>query len=328
MKVIHDISLTGRAVQCRGMAVEALFPADGGSLWVDVEATSAFQDTAGTILAAYGQSVARIDDMGPNGLNGLQNSTTARPLLGRAPVSAAEGGVIDQGEGPAFLRFDLADDSLSHNLASGIAGDLIVFGRNGSWLARGLSVSPGGVLSIGPRSASGTVQGMLHAVGDIAGWVALDRALSDAEQAALISHFRLRGARGLLVPGPELLSNNAFSGGSADWTLGTGWSVVGGLATHVPPSGSDIVQTGVLMPFRTYLVSFDIAQVRQTSLFYVRLGSTLYTQVGDIMTAGTRSVILRTGADVSAGFMLRAGGPSDVDFNSVSLRELRAEEDW
>jgi hypothetical protein len=83
MKVIHDISLTGRAVQCRGMAAEALFPADGRSLWVDVEATSAFQDTAGTIPAAYGQSVARIDDIGPNGLNGLQNSTTARPLLGR-----------------------------------------------------------------------------------------------------------------------------------------------------------------------------------------------------------------------------------------------------
>lgn len=328
MKVIHDISLTGRPVRCGGMAVEALFPADGKSLWVDVDATSAFQDTAGTVPAVYGQSVARIDDMGPNGLNALQSSATARPLLGRAPVSAAEGGVIDQGEGPAFLRLDLTDDSLSHSLASGLAGDLIVFGRSGSWIVRDLSVSPSGALSIGPSSASGAVQGMLHAVGDITGWVGLDRALSDAELAALISYFRLRGARGLLVTGPELLSNNDFTNGSADWTLGAGWSIANGLAIHVPASGSDLVQTGVLTPYTTYFVSLDIAQVRQASLVYVRLGSTIYTQVGDIMTAGTRSVILRTSADVSTGFVLRAGGPSDVDFNGVSLRELRAKEDW
>ena len=95
---------------------------------------------------------------------------------------------------------------------------------------------------------------------------------------------------------------------------------------HVPASGSDLVQNDVLTPYSTYFVSLDIPQVRQASLVYVRLGSTIYTQVGDLMTAGTRSVLLRTGADMSTGFVLRAGGPSDVDFNGVSLRELRAKE--
>ena len=88
-----------------------------------------------------------------------------------------------------------------------------MLGRSGSWIVRDLSASPSGALSIGPSSASGAVQGMLHPVGDIAGWVGLDRALSDAELAALISYFRLRGARGLLVTGPELLSNNDFTNG-------------------------------------------------------------------------------------------------------------------
>lgn len=329
MKIIHDISLTGRTVRCGGMAVKALFPADGKSLWVDVEAASAYQDTAGSVPAVYGQGIARIDDLGPNGLNAIQSSATTRPLLGRAPVSAAEGGAIDQGEGPAFLRFDLTDDSLSHALASGLAGDLMVFGRSGSWLARDLSVASGGSLEIGPTSASSAVQGFLHAVGDIAGWVAVDRSLSTAEQAALISRFRLRGARGLLVPGPELLGNQDFSDGTTGWSLSGGWSISGGIATHVGATGgSDLIQNGVLKPNTAYLMTFEINEVRSASVLYVRVGSGLYIEVQSGMAVGTHDLVVRTGADISVGLTLRAGNQSDVDFNSVSLRELRAQEDW
>jgi hypothetical protein len=74
------------------------------------------------------------------------------------------------------LRLDLTDDSLSHSLASGLAGDLIVFGRSGSWIVRDLSVSPGAALSIGPSSASGAVQGMLHGLEILpAGWLSIAR---------------------------------------------------------------------------------------------------------------------------------------------------------
>ena len=266
--------------------------------------------------------------MSPNGLNAIQSSATARPLLGRAPVSAAEGGVIDQGEGPAFLRFDLTDDSLPHVLASGLSGDLIVFGRNGSWIARDLSVTSGGSLEIGPNSTFDAIQGFMHAVGDIAGWVAVDRSLSAAEQAALISRFRLRGARGLLAPGPDLLTNGDFTDAATGWSLSGGWSISGGNATHSGPSGSDLTQTGVLSANTAYLVSYEIAEVRAASTLYVRVGAGGYVVVVNGMTTGAQSLVVRTGEDVLDGFKLRAGAGSDVDFTHVSLRELRPEEDW
>jgi hypothetical protein len=46
-----------------------------------------FSDDAGTTPATYGGSVARVDDIGPNGRNAVQSSSSLRPLLGRAPVA-------------------------------------------------------------------------------------------------------------------------------------------------------------------------------------------------------------------------------------------------
>jgi hypothetical protein len=82
------------------------------------------------------------------------------------------------------------------------------------------------------------------------------------------------------------------------------------------------------LPNTSYLVSFEITEVRSSSVLYVRGGSGLYIEVQTDMTVGTHTLVVRTAADVSAGLTLRAGGGSDMDFNSVSLRELRPKEDW
>ncbi|MBZ0129621.1 MAG: hypothetical protein K8F59_10940 [Rhodobacteraceae bacterium] len=287
-----------------------------------------FQDVEGASPAGFGDSIARVDDKSPNAMDAKQASVASRPLLGRAPIGASATGQIDQGSGLPFLRFDLTDDKLSHSFSAGFSGDVMLFGRSGSWMAHGVSITSGGVLEIGPNGVTGALQDILNALGDIVGWVAVDRSISPAEQADLVNYYRARGAKGLLVAGPELLTNGDFSAGVSGWNLGPGWSVGGGVATHVPPSGSDIVQFGCLAPNTSYLITINIAAVRVASFQYVKTGSPGYNIVKSGMTVGNHTVAVRTGANPVPDLTLRAGGPSDVDFNSVSLRELRPQEDW
>lgn len=64
-----------------------LFANGEQGVWYDPsDLTTMFQDTAGTIPAAYGQPVGLILDKSGNGNHAAQATATARPTLGRMPV--------------------------------------------------------------------------------------------------------------------------------------------------------------------------------------------------------------------------------------------------
>lgn len=98
----------------------------------------------------------------------------------------------------AFIRFDLSDDVLPAQFPDGFTGDVMVFGRQGSWLERGVTVAAAGSLNIGPDTITGGPAGLLAALGDIVGWVAVGRGLTAPEVNRLMQYHKARGAGDLL----------------------------------------------------------------------------------------------------------------------------------
>ena len=275
MKIVTDFSVTSRPLRVgAGFSPLSLF-AEGetGAYLLVLPPDRAFADLDGLLSAAFGQSLARIDDLSANALHAIQPNAAQRPLLGRAPLGAATGGPVDQGSGLAVIRFDLADDVLPVAFPDGGTFDVMLFGRQGSWIERDVTIAPAGSLNIGPETFTGAPKRLMHALDDIVGWVAVDRTITADEVARLARYHKARGAKGLLVPGPELLANNDFMDGDTGWTLNDGWSVSEGLATKDWPSGSDIAQFGPLVPHTWYLAELNIAAVRTTSLVFVGPGS-------------------------------------------------------
>jgi hypothetical protein len=107
---------------------------------------------------------------------------------------------------PAYLRFDLSDDKMTHTFPNGFTGDVMLFGRNGSWVEENVTIAPNGGLDIGPRAVTGGIPGSLDAIGDVVGWLPVGRVLSEQERQYMVDYYKERGAKGLLVPGPELVT--------------------------------------------------------------------------------------------------------------------------
>jgi hypothetical protein len=139
-------------------------------------------------------------------------------LLGRAPLGAAPGGAVDQGSGPAYLRFDLVDDRLVHTFPAGFDGDILIFGRSGSWVQEGVTVAAGGTLTIGPNAVPGAPGGLLAALGDIVGWLPVGRTTTQAERNKMRDYYMARGAKGFLVSsGVNRVANWLTT--PASWTI-------------------------------------------------------------------------------------------------------------
>lgn len=92
-----DLSLAQRP---RRFDPRALFAAGGGGAWYEARPDAAFQDSAGTVPAAWGQPVGRLVDLSGNGNHAVQTQAAARPVLARDPG------------GYGYLLFDGVDDCL------------------------------------------------------------------------------------------------------------------------------------------------------------------------------------------------------------------------
>lgn len=125
----------------------------------------------------------------------VENGPNAIPYqrVGNA-LDVTEAGI----RSPAFIRFDLSDDVLSVPLPVGGTFDVMVFGRKGSWIEPNLTISETGSLNIGPTTITHGPAGFLDALGDIVGWVAIDRPLVQSEIAHLQSFFMTRGSAPIL----------------------------------------------------------------------------------------------------------------------------------
>jgi hypothetical protein len=164
---------------------------------------------------------------------------------------------------PGYLRFDLVDDRLVHTFPAGFDGDLLIFGRSGSWVQEGVSVAAGGTLTIGPSTVPGAPGGLLSALGDIVGWLPVGRGTTQAERAKMRDFYMARGAKGFLVPGPELVTNGDFAT-DTDWTKGTDWTIGSGVATKTAGTAAGLDQAIALVAGERYLLTFDLTRTAGT----------------------------------------------------------------
>ena len=159
---------------------------------------------------------------------------------------------------PAFgyTRLDGADDKLTVTLPGAITGDLMIFGRNGSWIETGVTL-PSGAFDLGP---TGTVltPGVLRALGDLVGIVIIARTTTAAERALALRYFAARGAAGWLLAGAELITNGTFAVDASGWVSNNATlAVVGGELEFTATVSVHNVQRGVtVVPGTPYLFTF------------------------------------------------------------------------
>ena len=128
-----------------------------------------------------------------------------------------------------YIRYDHVDDKLPQAYPEAKTGDLLICGRDGSWIDRDVSVAAGGSLSVISGKDSPKTPGIAPALGDIVGSLHAPRTLNDYEIAKLTEYWQERGAKGLLVPdGVELVTNGGFDT-DTDWTKGANVTISGGV---------------------------------------------------------------------------------------------------
>ncbi len=309
-----------------GFSPTALFAQGEMGCVLSADTSDVFSDVDGQIPASFGHSLARIDDLSVNALHAIQPAAALRPLLGRAPSGAAPGGAIDQGSGSAFIRFDLADDVMPVSFPDGGTFDVMVFGRQGSWIARDVTITPSSSLNIGPLSFTGAAAGVLPVLGDIVGWIAVDRTLTNAEIARLVQYYMAQGAKGLLVPGPELNRDPDFNDASK-WATPGGWSVSSGTASISNAEGQFNLRdnSAPVVPGSVHLVTVDISSISGGELVAFENGNNDSINFPAVTGTHTALIRLKSGGNTIA---VRPSLGTTVIVNSFSLRELRPEEDW
>ena len=121
--------------------------------------------------------------------------------------------------------------------------------------------------------------------------------------------------------GSELVTNGDFSNGSANWNLGASWSIVNEKAVNNGLSNSFLTQNSIVQNGKSYLVSFDIADMTQGSL-QLRFGS------GAIVTESFTSNGTKTSYYVSSGDAINFYSVSGFDgsIDNVSVKEVG--QDW
>ncbi len=189
-------------------------------------------------------------------LSGFQIETGATPTFYQKATSAFD---LTETGFPSFgyTRLDGADDKLTVTLPGAITGDLMIFGRNGSWIETGVTL-PSGAFDLGP---TGTVltPGVLRALGDLVGIVIIARTTTAAERALALRYFAARGAAGWLLAGAELITNGTFAVDASGWVSNNATlAVVGGELEFTATLSVHSVQRGVtVVPGTPYLFTFS-----------------------------------------------------------------------
>ncbi|MGX9855761.1 phage head spike fiber domain-containing protein [Limimaricola variabilis] len=271
-------------------------------------------DTVSEILA-FGAQV----ELGP--------VSTAYQKVAANGLDIAEPGVPSY----SYLRFDAVDDKLPQVYPSAKSGDLMIFGRKGSWIDPGVSVTAGGTLNAISGKDSPKTFGIIPALGDIVAWYHAPQTLNAYQRAKLIEYFRERGAKGLLVPsGIELVTNGAFN------TDVSGWA---------PTASSLSVQTGAMRitgtgtnGYSTTSIATEAGQAYRMAVNYIpgtAANGWLGVNTSSNRDGGEKSIGLNslqpgvnTVAFVASGATsyvhLTANGVSGVyaDFDNVSVQKL------
>lgn len=211
-----------------------------------------------------------------------------------------------------YIRPDLSDDVLTVTTPAAQTGDVLVFGRNGSWIESNVTYGSGAAVSIGINTVTGLPAGLLTAIGDIVGIVAIGRTLTAAERTQALEYHKARGAAGWLVAGAEAEPNGAFASGTG-WTVLAGWAISGGAANATATSAS-LTSTTTLTAGQLYLVTFDWTHTSGTLAVRAGVGAQ-----ATFTTSGAKRVILQTTSVSGVEFY---GGAVTGTLDNVSVKPL------
>lgn len=196
----------GRGQRRAGFSPRALFANGEQGAWFDPsDLASMFQDTAGTVPAAVGAPVARINDKSGRGNHAGQVNAAARPLLRQDPG------------GRLYLEFDGVDDRLvSAPFALALPWDRAAALRQAGWTANGRLFANG---------SGATVAGLLVQQGAAPALALFDGAAGPSQSnaaigAAAATYERHAGAASLLA-----VNQGAFATGNAGTVAASGISI-------------------------------------------------------------------------------------------------------
>lgn len=284
-----------------------LFKDGTAGAWYDAPSLDTlFQNASGTTPAVPGSPVGLVLDKSGNSRNLSQTTSSQRPTLQ-----------------PPGLLFDLAINRLSTTLPQAVNGDILIAGTKGSVIET-VSYTAGSTFTIGPDTYTGGTTGILRSIGDVVGIVLIDRTLTQAERDQLINHYMGKGAKGLLVPGPELFPNPDFNDGLNSYTAaGATISLVGGNLQYIGTSfahyvaGPAVTQVGKVYQINVLVESIT----RGTPLVTAGLGG---SPSGELRVGDNRLYLSHLG---TTGSPIIAGDTEAV-ISLFSVRELRPQEDW
>lgn len=252
---------------------------------------------------------------------------TALPDSSYQTVDVLGVGITEEGvPSYPFLRFDMSDDRLDTVLPQAVTGDVVIAGRNGS-ITTSHSYAANSTFQLGPTSYTGGTPGILRAIGDVVGWSILNKTLTTAERERLMRFYKRRGAKGLLVPGPELVVNGGFDMDLSGWVT-SAWVYQAGRAyLNTGTAFQAITQTAPMLVGKDYLIAYDYevlsGQVQmvfnsQASPAPIHgVGNSSYTFAFRVSDSRASQFSIRNNAAVTEAYV-----------NNVSIRELRPEEEW
>lgn len=211
----------------------------------------------------------------------------------------------------------------------GFKGDVVVAGKNGTAYETNVT-SPTGVMDLGPLTYTGGTPGILRAVGDIVGYTMARKKFSDVEKAQLVRYYKKRGAKGILVPGPELVTNGTFNTNLSGWTLAGGYQawVNGSIELYDLGDVSDgtATQNITMRVSGLYILSVSVI-VEPGAYWLARILDGVDGGVGGTSFTGTYTSVFRS-SQISNRITLLSAYPQKVRFDNVSIKEIRPEEEW
>lgn len=235
-----------------------------------------------------------------------------------------------------YTRPDRADDVLSTTVPANQTGDVAIFGRNGSWIESSKTYTASSTFALGPTTVTGLTAGLLSAVGDIVGLLAIGKTLTDSEKQLVLNYHKSRGAKEWLTSGSEIISNGTFDVDLTGWTNESGTSR--GTSSWV--SGTVLLSntgTGNMVFFQvvptiignSYLASFDA--VALTGSVTARLfvgtnatnGNNLVLIAPSVPSTNT-GIFVATATTTYVSAVAFGGTGPTATFDNISIKPLTA----
>jgi len=121
--------------------------------------------------------------------------------------------------------------------------------------------------------------------------------------------------------GSELVTNGTFDTAS-DWTLGTGWTISGGVAAFAPGTGSLLSQSGTFASSRTYAISFDISLNGSCSMT-VQFSGGGGSDTAGLLSFGSGSHTVFVSTTIARSVIgFSATAVSDFTIDNISVKEV------